>query len=257
MIKFFRKLRLDALSRKRIPKYLVYAVGEIILVVIGILLALSINNWNTQRELELNNTVFLKKMLNDLSSIEKRLNELVYDTQDQYPTLEEAVKACESILELTYLGLDASHLNHVMTAPYFAGNPLLNLNDNTYSELSNTGKLYSVGSEVLVDAITNYYKEGERQTTYNNSNNEWITDGFKKSEDSFGKMYLDYSIDSKNFDITNYPFYFDKNTKGYKDFQLGMSYMRDSQRQNMTQMKAIITKTKFLKELIKTELEHD
>jgi hypothetical protein len=49
MIKFFRRLRLDALSRKRIPKYIAYAVGEIVLVVIGILIALSINTWNTTK----------------------------------------------------------------------------------------------------------------------------------------------------------------------------------------------------------------
>jgi hypothetical protein len=51
MIKFFRKLRLEALSRKRIPKYLLYATGEIVLVVIGILIALNINNWNENRKL--------------------------------------------------------------------------------------------------------------------------------------------------------------------------------------------------------------
>jgi len=254
MIKFFRRIKYNLIETGKTSKYFKYAIGEIVLVVIGILLALSINTWNNERELIKTNKVFLNKMLKDLSAIEKRLNELVYDTQDEFPTLEEAVKASDSVLKLTYLGLDASHVNYVMTAPYFAGNPLLNLNDNTYSELSNTGKLYSVGTEALVDAITNYYKEGERQTTYNLSNNELISDGFTKSEDGFGKMNLDYDIDSKNFDMTNYPFYFDKNTKEYKDFQIGMSYVLSSQRQNMTQMHTIIAKTILLKELIKTEL---
>jgi hypothetical protein len=50
MIKFFRKLRWSSLSRKRIPKYLLYATGEIILVVIGILIALQFNNWNEERK---------------------------------------------------------------------------------------------------------------------------------------------------------------------------------------------------------------
>jgi len=243
------------MEQNKTRKYIKYAIGEIILVVIGILLALSINNWNTQRELKINNKVFLNKMLKDLNTIDKRLNELVYDTQDDYPTLDEAVKACDSILKLTYLGLDTTHVNYINEAPISAGNPLLNLNDNTYSELINTGKLYSLGSEALVEAITNYYKEGERQTMYNEANNEFVKVGFLKSEDGFGKIHLDYSMDSKNFDITNYPFYFDKNAKEYKDFQLGIYYMLFSQRQNMTQMQAIITKTITLKELIKTELE--
>jgi hypothetical protein len=53
MIKFFRKLRFDLIGKKKTKKYLKYAVGEIILVVIGILIALSINNWNEAKKLEL------------------------------------------------------------------------------------------------------------------------------------------------------------------------------------------------------------
>jgi len=46
MIKFFRKIRQRLLTENKFSKYLIYAIGEIILVVIGILIALSINNWN-------------------------------------------------------------------------------------------------------------------------------------------------------------------------------------------------------------------
>lgn len=46
MIKFFRKIRQGLLSENKFRKYLIYAIGEIVLVVIGILIALSINNWN-------------------------------------------------------------------------------------------------------------------------------------------------------------------------------------------------------------------
>ena len=48
MIKFFRKIRQRLLTENRFSKYLLYAIGEIILVVIGILIALQINNWNEQ-----------------------------------------------------------------------------------------------------------------------------------------------------------------------------------------------------------------
>ncbi len=44
MIKFFRKIRYDLVDKNKIGKYLKYATGEIVLVVIGILIALSINN---------------------------------------------------------------------------------------------------------------------------------------------------------------------------------------------------------------------
>ncbi len=46
MIKFFRKFRQKMLNENRFSKYLIYAIGEIILVVIGILIALQINNWS-------------------------------------------------------------------------------------------------------------------------------------------------------------------------------------------------------------------
>ena len=49
MIKFFRKIRFDLMEKNKTGRYLKYAIGEIILVVIGILIALSINNWNENR----------------------------------------------------------------------------------------------------------------------------------------------------------------------------------------------------------------
>ena len=52
MIKFFRKIRQKLLSENKFSKYLIYAVGEIVLVVIGILIALQINNWNEIRQIK-------------------------------------------------------------------------------------------------------------------------------------------------------------------------------------------------------------
>ena len=53
MIKFFRHIRKDFMEKNKTGKYLKYAIGEIILVVIGILIALSINNWNEGRKKKL------------------------------------------------------------------------------------------------------------------------------------------------------------------------------------------------------------
>ncbi|WP_235297807.1 DUF6090 family protein [Portibacter marinus] len=50
MLRFFRKIRVKLLAEGRAGKYLIYAIGEIVLVVIGILIALWLNNWNTARK---------------------------------------------------------------------------------------------------------------------------------------------------------------------------------------------------------------
>jgi len=68
MIKFFRKIRQNLLSEGKTGKYLKYAIGEIVLVVIGILIALQINNWNENRKnqkLELEYLIGIKSNLND------------------------------------------------------------------------------------------------------------------------------------------------------------------------------------------------
>ncbi len=73
MIKFFRKIRQNLLSEGKTSKYLKYAIGEIILVMIGILLALQVNDWNTKRLLKSKEQVYLKQikvsLQNDLESI--------------------------------------------------------------------------------------------------------------------------------------------------------------------------------------------
>ena len=50
MIRFFRKMRLEQLSENKLGKYFFYALGEIILVVVGILIAIQINGWNERRK---------------------------------------------------------------------------------------------------------------------------------------------------------------------------------------------------------------
>ena len=50
MIKFFRKIRQNLLMENKTGKYFKYAIGEIVLVVIGILIALQINNWNENQK---------------------------------------------------------------------------------------------------------------------------------------------------------------------------------------------------------------
>ena len=68
MIKFFRKIRYDLLEKNKTGKYLKYAIGEIILVVIGILIALSINNWNEQRKSNIREQTVLENFIQNLNA---------------------------------------------------------------------------------------------------------------------------------------------------------------------------------------------
>lgn len=65
-MKLFRRIRQTLLSDNKFSKYLIYAIGEIILVVIGILIALQINTWNENRNLKTKETKVIKEIQKDL-----------------------------------------------------------------------------------------------------------------------------------------------------------------------------------------------
>jgi len=75
MIKFFRKIRQKLLSENRLSKYFIYAIGEIILVVVGILIALSINNWNEDRKQDIEKTKLIQNLISDFKITKTRLEE--------------------------------------------------------------------------------------------------------------------------------------------------------------------------------------
>ena len=77
MIKFFRRIRQRLLRENRFSKYLIYAIGEIVLVVIGILIALQINNWNEASKERQHETKILLELKNgflqDIKEIESNI----------------------------------------------------------------------------------------------------------------------------------------------------------------------------------------
>jgi hypothetical protein len=76
MIKFFRKIRQKMLTENKFSKYLIYAIGEIILVVIGILIALAINNWNEESKIEKSINSHLTILKQNLLEDQVQLKEL-------------------------------------------------------------------------------------------------------------------------------------------------------------------------------------
>ena len=98
MIKFFRKIRQRLLTENEFSKYLLYAFGEIILVMIGILLALQVTNWNQDRkaqEVELN---YMRQLSRDIEAdsifFDSRLNGI----EGQIKVLKKLKQLCDGSL---------------------------------------------------------------------------------------------------------------------------------------------------------------
>jgi hypothetical protein len=75
MIKFFRKIRYDLMEKNKTGKYFKYAIGEIVLVVIGILIALQVSNWNQLRIEQNSMNAYYAKLANTLENDIKELRE--------------------------------------------------------------------------------------------------------------------------------------------------------------------------------------
>ena len=68
MIAFFRNIRQRLLTENKFSKYLLYAIGEIILVMIGILMALQVNNWSNERADRKKEIILLKEIQQNLET---------------------------------------------------------------------------------------------------------------------------------------------------------------------------------------------
>jgi len=92
MIKFFRHIRQRMIKENRVSKYLIYAIGEIVLVVIGILIALQINNWNEQRKLQSKVTSIYTIVQSDLQSDLKAIDEVLAKMLPRYDVLNKIIE---------------------------------------------------------------------------------------------------------------------------------------------------------------------
>ena len=92
MLKFFRTLRKKLIEQDNVRKYLIYAIGEIALVMIGILLALQVNNWNETRKIK----AFEKEILTLIDQNLERDYALL--SLERFKT-EEAITYTEKLLE--------------------------------------------------------------------------------------------------------------------------------------------------------------
>ena len=71
MIRFFRNIRQSLLTENKLSKYLLYAIGEIFLVFIGIFMALQFNNWNEEKKIQKNITTTLNLLKDEINTNKK------------------------------------------------------------------------------------------------------------------------------------------------------------------------------------------
>ncbi|BAO76428.1 hypothetical protein [Winogradskyella sp. PG-2] len=183
MIKFFRKIRQNLLTENKFSKYLLYAIGEIVLVVIGILIALNINNSNQKKINEDKITSILKEVQNDLvKDIEN--SKTIFDYQIYTDSI------AKLILNDKYTYEDYRTENYVTIGyNYRSFNTISNGYDNFKRNIDNVPEKYSYIIKDLknlyeTDKTTlDNYNERIRSTVYKNldelSNFNWYQEQAK------------------------------------------------------------------------------
>lgn len=147
MIKFFRKIRGKSLSEGKTGEYLKYAIGEIVLVMIGILLALQVNNWNENRKAYNNSKNYLFEIVTDLQKDTSHfnygigvLNKLMADEEWVLNTVD-------------YTEKDIDRLWDCLSGWYMD----YRINSRTFQKIQNQGSSKLVGVDNISEKINAYY----------------------------------------------------------------------------------------------------
>jgi hypothetical protein len=196
MIKFFRKKRYNLMEQNNTEKYLKYAIGEIVLVVIGILFALSINNWNEGRKTK-------NKLSSDLQELK---SELIADTEtlNEYVIQVEAVDAYGQYLQdFANKRLEEIDTIQLRKAIYYTGYLITFESKKTgYQNLVNQGEIQYIQNAKLKQGLANYYKEGGWRSSYGNiilsSFQEYISYIHKFTEPGTLRSFYKAGTASKN-----------------------------------------------------------
>jgi hypothetical protein len=194
-------------------RYFKYATGEIILVVIGILIALSINNWNSNRIQNNRNQLLLVKLSKELDQNIARciLIDLITDGFRDRRTYS------DSILKIMNKGITFQDLDFLTSQSiYYTGT--INLSTNIFEQLKNTGSLYAIGSDSLVSAIQDYYQLCERETFYNIEIGKSVLSRSEKCIEGFHSFKYNYKQNPEKA-IANHNWIFDPQSRDYAYFQ--------------------------------------
>ena len=156
MIKFFRKIRQNLLMENKTGKYFKYAIGEIVLVVIGILIALQINNWNQNRLKKIQVNTYLESITTDLKS-DISLYQRSIDIYEKH------IKNISQVLSNNeYKQLKVDSIYTLITRTW--GTNLIKTQ--TYEKIKSTGLQDILGTVEIDNAVNNYYGESTTNFDY-------------------------------------------------------------------------------------------
>ena len=145
MFKIFRNIRLKLLSENRSSKYTLYAIGEIFLVVIGILIALQINNWNETKQEDAITQKYYDGFISDLEKDRVLLDNLTTVRKKQSAS----AKALVSMIETGAYDLDEFYNHYYFLFPFYRFVP----NSNTLEEVLNSSHLRFITDETLKNKL--------------------------------------------------------------------------------------------------------
>lgn len=226
MIKFFRKIRQNLLSENKFSKYLIYAIGEILLVVIGIIIAVQIGNWNQSVKNKELLQISLENLREDLE-IQKE----IIDGQLAHES--EMIAKADSILKFMQKPIPSPSdieplLFDLTTRRTFVANKA------TFNNLESTGNIVLIKDKVLKNELIRYYQQLDYLTAVITNNNLFLIDnifgvfvsnnGMKFGQNPDGSIQQDYSINPElRFTINNQLSgrkWFSEAIKGYTELQL-------------------------------------
>lgn len=153
MIKFFRKIRQKLLTENKFSKYLLYAIGEIVLVMIGILLALQVNNWNTSKNNTQKEQIYLTSYRDDIKTNLKELNRVIKKSRF-------AIDAADSLLRYTQSQLDINSIIKVEEVIMESSNYTIFISqEGTINDIFGSGNLALIKNDSIRKSMVNWAAE--------------------------------------------------------------------------------------------------
>ena len=151
MIKFFRQIRYKLMSENKSGRYFKYAIGEIVLVVIGILIALQINNWNENRKANAQEQKYYQLLLEEIKQDKEQIVKLKTSNQNRINSINEALREIQKVkprsLAFGQKWLESNQQSNNKFRP----------NNAAYTDIKSSGKLNIIKDKTITKALNTYY----------------------------------------------------------------------------------------------------